>query len=226
MNKKFVRLNELASLYSEKVGSYFHRSRDNVINDEIFEEQYLLIENELCELDIDSWNFLKEETGSLCTAINGKRGWSPLFDKLNEAKGYCFLKSIEYSIISFIPRAKINGIETPDLMGWRDTSQALCEVKTIHVSDDLIAATENMTVFTSQDTLTSGLRKKLEYTFNKATSQINSYTEFTSPEKFIYLIIEYDDGIFFNKEFNEQTRELFNTMSLTDINLLIHNEKK
>ena len=72
---------------------------------------------------------------------------------------------------------------------------------------------------------TDEFKNILKSTFKKAKSQLNSYTKYSNTEKYIYLIIEYDDAIFFRNELNVQTRELFNTMNLMDVNLVIHDEE-
>jgi hypothetical protein len=227
MNKNFVRLNELASLTRDDPNSYFHESLDNLHEEEQPKKFLLSIENELSELDTESWCFLKKEAESLCVISDAdkRRGWTKLFEKLNEAKGYGFFKSKGYSEISFIPRSKRQGVETPDLKGERDASIALCEVKTINSSDYLINAIDNNEVFRSGDTLPEGLTRKLKSTFDKAASQLNSCTQYSNPEKYIYLIIKYDAYPHFRNELNAQTREYFNTLNLVGVNLVIHDEE-
>lgn len=223
MNNEFERLNELASLHRENVNSYFHESHDVAYEG----GQLLSIENELSELDIESWCFLKKEAGKFCVISDKERGWAQLFEKLNEAKGHGFLKSKGYSKISFIPRSNKNGVKTPDLKGERDTSIALCEVKTKSISDYLINSIHNRTVTRPQENITVGLKGSLISIFEEATDQLNSYTKYPNPEKYIYLIIVYDHEVVLDrKKLNVQTRELFNTRKLMGINLVIHDEKK
>lgn len=227
MNIKFPRLNEVASLHQNNEKSRFYKFRETFDEEPEFIQLFTKIENELSELDDESWHFLKKEAADLCIILDAdkRRGWTKLFEKLNEAKGYGFLKSKGFSNINFIPSEKRNGIETPDLKAWQGISQkALCEVKTKNISKDLVDATEKMTAYDSQDNLSPGLKNILEKIFSKANSQLNSYTEFSNPEKFIYLIIEYDDSWIFKKELDAKTRELFNSMKLIGVNLVIHNE--
>ncbi|GJM05729.1 MAG: hypothetical protein DHS20C09_17250 [marine bacterium B5-7] len=105
-----------------------------------------------------------------------------------------------------------------------NTSYALCEVKTIGISDDLISKTENEECFSSSNQHTDEFTIILKSVFDKAASQLTSYAELSNTKKYIYLIVTYDDGFPFRKELNKQTRELFNTMNLSDIDLVIHNE--
>jgi hypothetical protein len=237
MNNKFVRLDELASLTQHIQSSFFHKTYDDYKKVEDFNEFLLSIENELNELDNESWCFLKKEAVSICveSAEDKKRGWAKLFEKLYEAKGYCFLKSKGYSKIRFIPRSKEKGVETPDLKGERDTSIILCEVKTKSISEDFLTEIKESTdsliamkkpTHRPKDKLPDKLKDILKKTFNKAESQLNSYTKYPNPEKYIYIIIKYDDDDLFRNELNVQTRNLFKAMDLNDINLAIHNEEK
>jgi len=181
MNSAYIRLKELVSLHpAEDERSRFSNFWESFCEIPERVQAFTLIENELSELDNESWNSLKDEVKELCIKSDERRGWNQLFEKLNEAKGYCFLKSIRCSNIRFIPRAKKNNIETPDLEGWRNTSQVLCEVKTINVSEDLVSARINISVMSAQNKLTSELINKLESTFTKAASQLNTYSKSSS----------------------------------------------
>jgi hypothetical protein len=228
MNKNFVRLKELASLHRKDKSSYFNEDNDRRRQaNEQFEEFLLSYEKELSELDDESWSILKRESESLCVQFDEDRGWTKLFEKLNEAKGYCFLKSKGYSKIGFITPSKEGGVETPDLKGERNTSIALCEVKTKNISDDLIESIDKAAVIRSQENLSDGLKKNLKSTFKKARDQLNSYAKFSNPVKYIYLVINYDGNPFVDrKKMDMQTRELFQAMKLIDINLVIHGEEE
>lgn len=225
MKSAFTRLNELAYLHRpEDERSRFFRFWESFYEIPERVQEFSLIENELSELDHKSWYFLKDEARELCVKSDERRGWNQLFEKLNEAKGYCFLKLIGCSDIQFIPRATKNNIETPDLEGWRNTSQVLCEVKTINISDELVSARNNILVMLAHNELTSGLKNKLKSTFTKAASQLNSYSKSADTEKYIYLVIIYDDDLDYRRELNAQTRELFNNMKLEGVDLVIPKE--
>jgi hypothetical protein len=229
MNNQYIRLSELVSLHpadDPKSRFYnFWKTFDDIperVQKRV--QAFSLIEKELSALDAKSWSDLKDEVKKFCIIKSDDRGWNQLFEKLNEAKGYCFLKSIGCSDIKFIPRATKNKVETPDLIGRRNTSQVLCEVKTINVSDDLVSARKNISVMEAQNKLTEGITNKLRKTISKAASQLNSYSESLDTEKYIYLVITYDDDIDYREELNIQTRDVFNTMKLDGINLEIHNQ--
>ncbi len=227
MNNQYIRLNELVSLHSSDNKDY-QKSRFYNFWETFYEiteqrvQAFSLIEKELSALDAKSWSDLKDEAKKFCIIKSDDRGWNQLFEKLNEAKGYCFLKSIGCSDIEFI--ATKNNVETPDLIGRKNTSQVLCEVKTINVSKGLVDARINLTVMEAKNRLDEGMTNKLESTISKAASQLNSYSESLDTEKYIYLVITYDDDIDYREELNIQTRDVFNTMKLVGINLVIHNE--
>jgi hypothetical protein len=68
------------------------------------------------------------------------------------------------------------------------------------------------------------LTNKFESTINKAASQLNSYSKSPDTEKYIYLVIAYNDDLDYRNELNTKTRELFNAMNLVGVDLVIHNE--
>jgi len=226
-HRKYIRLSELVSLHHpDDENSYFYNFWETFYESPERVRAFLLIEKELSTLNDISWCFLKEEAKKFCVKPDERRGWNQLFEKLNEAKGYCFLKLKGCSRIRFIPRANKNNIETPDLVGWRKASQVLCEVKTINISDDLLSARRKRSVMCAQNELTAGLANKLKSTITKAASQLNSYSNLPDTEKYIYIVIAYDDELDYKDELNTQTRDLFNTMNLVGVDLVIHNEAK
>ncbi|MFT7490838.1 MAG: hypothetical protein ACI80S_000419 [Pseudohongiellaceae bacterium] len=224
---KYLRLSEIGNMYREKKKSYFHSSFDELHESESFERFLLPYENALSDLDEISWLFLKDEAEKLCISRDKNNRWRELFDKLNEAKGYIFLKSIGYQKISFIPRAKKNGIETPDLKGIRNGSTALCEVKTKNISDAFIDATSNSSVIRTNERLAEKLKPILEKVFRKAESQLNSIEPLSQCEKYIYLVITHDneevDPVFL-KKLNVKIQQLFKSMNTNNLKLVIHGE--
>lgn len=225
MNSKYIRLSELVSLHPlDDESSRFYKFWETFYEKPGRVQAFSLIENELSALDDMSWSLLKAEAKPLCVKSDERRGWNQLFEKLNEAKGYCFLKEMGCTNISFIPRETKSDIETPDLVGWKNTSQILCEVKTINISDDLVSARINKSGMYAQNTLTAGLTNKLESTINKAVSQLNSYSRLPDTKKYMFLVITYDDDLDYRNELNTQTRNLFNTINPVGIDLVIFND--
>jgi hypothetical protein len=226
--QKYVRLSQIGCLYRENEDSYFHPSFDELHDGESFERFLSAYENDLAKLDDNSWEYLKEETEKLCIYQDKNKRWTPLFDKLNEARGYVFLKSLGCKEIAFIRPSKKGGEERPDLKGEKEGSSVLCEVKTKHISDVFINARDNSRVIRTNEILADKLKSILKDTFEKAGSQLNAMPESSKYEKWIYLIINYDnqevDASFPNK-LNSQTRLLFNSMDMGGLKLAIHNEK-
>ncbi len=56
-------------------------------------DHYISLSNELNRLDDKAWEFLKNELKPELCNKNPKRGWTQLFNKLNEARGYGYLLS-------------------------------------------------------------------------------------------------------------------------------------
>ena len=97
--------------------------------------QFRHLERDLQGLDTAAWNFLKSELEPLLTAQDAKRGWQPVWDRLNQAKAYNHLKDAGYHSIEFVPPSTVGGLRTPDLRAELNTTSALCEVKTINISE-------------------------------------------------------------------------------------------
>jgi hypothetical protein len=224
---KYLRLYQIGNMYRENENSYFHSSFDELHESESFERFLLPYENALSNLDEISWSFLKEEAEKLCISRDKNERWREFFDKLNEAKGYVFLKSIGCQEISFIPRAETNGVETPDLKGIKNGSTILCEVKTKNISDVFIDAMDNSRVIRTNEILAEKLKAILEKIFRKAESQLNSMQSLSQCEKYIYLIITYDNEEVdpsFSKKLNVQTQQLFQSMNMDNLKLVIHGD--
>jgi hypothetical protein len=64
----------------------------------------------------------------LLTVRDAKRGWQPLFDKLNQAKAFNYLRWIGWVNVEFIPPSTETGQQTPDLRAESGSNKVLCEV--------------------------------------------------------------------------------------------------
>jgi hypothetical protein len=157
--------------------------------------QFRELENDLQELDTAAWSFFKSELTPLLRARDAKRGWRPLFDKLNQAKAYSYLKHAEYTNIQFIPPSSVAGRETPDLQAELNHAAALCEVKTINVSD--VEANRRFTggVGTVEDQLNAGFFGKLASDVAKAKSQMSAHDPNPATKKIVYVIVNFDDSL-------------------------------
>ncbi len=224
MKYKFPKLFELSNFYLGDERSYFHNFWDKFEEEPERVDAFTLVEGELQALDHESWTILRDEAKELCIKSQGGRGWSQLFEKLNEAKGYCFLKNLGCSNVRFIQRAKKKGVETPDLEGTLCGAEVLCEVKTINISDDLIRARRDTTPITRQHTMTPELAKKLTAVISKANSQLNEYATKPLTKRYAYIVIEFDDSVDYRKELNKEARGLFATFKFNQTVLVIHND--
>lgn len=116
------------------------------------------------------------------------RGWTPLFDRLNEAKGYGYLLDRGCSSPKFI-RSDKKGNQTPDLEASDGTSEYLCEVKTINISDEEIERRKKTKEKDVAYALNNGLKSKLEYDAKKAISQLQGYQGSDNKIKIAFFVI-------------------------------------
>ena len=76
-------------------------------------ELYKRLEDDLQQLDVNSWRGLKKRVVKYTAIREEDRGWDQFFHILSEAKGYLYLKSLGCDEIRFIPEE--DGVRTPDL---------------------------------------------------------------------------------------------------------------
>jgi hypothetical protein len=164
--------------------------------------QYRDLEQDLAGLDTAAWEFLKSEVQPLLQIKHETRGWQPVFDKLNQAKAYNYLKCDGYHSIRFIP--PILGRKTPDLEAHKDSARALCEVKTINVSKIEAGRRLSGGVSSTRDQLENGFFRKLSSDLARAESQIAAYASGTTVIKLAFVIINFDDLL---HEYEDRYRE-------------------
>src|SRR5262245_2362158 len=112
---------------------YFQDFDDSLRDTPLKMAFFLRLEKELQGLDVASWAFVKKEVSPYLSTKDEKhgRGWEQLFNIINQARAYNFLKTLGCSRVHFIPPSRDKGVETPDLQGSLDDMLVLCEVKTI-----------------------------------------------------------------------------------------------
>jgi hypothetical protein len=142
-------------------------------------------------LDADAWTFLKDEVAPLLATRDPKRGWQSLFDKLNQAKAYNHLKDAGYLEIRFVPPSAVKGVQTPDLQA----DGALCEVKTINISEIEADRRDSGGVGTSTDQLDDGFFRKLSSDLRKAKAQMTAYSTGPNTKYIAYVIVNFDDSL-------------------------------
>jgi hypothetical protein len=132
-------------------------------------------EKRLRQLDEQSFQQILERIAPIIPRCNRSevRTCMPLFEILNEAKGYDHLLALGYATVSFIPRPESSHTPaTPDVYGTAAFGEALCEVKTVNLSDEDIAGFGK-----PQDAfygLPEGLKHKIEADYNRACNQLHS----------------------------------------------------
>jgi hypothetical protein len=160
---------------------------------------YERLEEDLQQLDDNTWQELKQKACKYVATKNNRRGYEQLFNTLSEVKGYLYLKSEGYTEVHFIPE---ENTPTPDLYGRCGSSGILMEVKTINTSDDELdwiqANSElrngHMTAREVHIGLGDSLKSKIINTINTAKKQIinHSYTYNEIGRKIVYIIINPD----------------------------------
>jgi surface-adhesin protein E len=138
-------------------------------------KQYDDIESELAGLDEAAWSFLKQEARPYVLKRDKHRAWQQLFDILNQAKAYGYLKREGCQDIAFIPRSTIDGQQTPDLKATDTEGPVLCEVKTLNVSKDEIDRMKTGGVGATQSRLNDAFLNKLTTPLSAAERQMATY---------------------------------------------------
>jgi hypothetical protein len=184
-----ARLYELGDEAGGSPGSYDFDVGDNRIHLKFLRD----LENELQGLDSASWDLLKSEAAPLVAKKDMKRGWQPLWDKLNEAKGYNYLVSLGCSEVGLVRRASAQRQQTPDVEGSLGATKVLCEVKTINPSEDELAHRRDFSVRTISIRLPPGFFSKLKKTLETARNQMAAYCPTPGTRKIALVVINYDD---------------------------------
>lgn len=186
---KFDRLYELRDLGGK--GNYFS-DIDEKLRQPLSRKTLVELAVSLNKLDEESWNYLKGQCKPLLSKVSEDRGWTPLFDKFNEAKGYGDLLCRGCSCIKFI-RPDKNGHQTPDLEASDGTSEYLCEVKTINISDKEIKRRKNAEIKDVAYVLSGELKIKLKGVAGNAASQLMAYPGAKHKIKIALFVIDLDE---------------------------------
>lgn len=190
---KFNRLYELKNICKknkEQRDCYF-ANLDQMLTEQ--NSSYSLLEDNLGRLDDSAWSFFRDELKPYLFKKDKKRGWTQLFDKFNEAKGYGYLLDKGCSSVEFIPPSRVKGVETPDLLGRKGEEVYLCEVKTINQSDIHRERVIERKTGSVDDQLNEGLREQLKAVTGKARKQLESYKCENVLSMIAYILIQNDD---------------------------------
>ncbi len=220
------RLYELKDRITDPTSSdaYFHDFDQNLASSAHVKAVYVRCERTLQGLDDDAWEHLKQEALPFLTTRDKRgRGWQQLFNILNEARAYNYLKSLGCTNLHFIPRSHER---SPDLEGSLVPDRVLCEVKSIGISDEEISfRTGPLKARSLPIALTDSFLKKLRATVETAKQQLLTFDDDRAAVHFIYLNVSFDDFLAELKEayFKQIDDDLAKT-PVTGIKLVICNE--
>jgi hypothetical protein len=198
MVPELPRVNELRALIADpsSESAYFRRDFAERLSGSLTRQRvWVARERELQGLDDVAWAFLKDEAQPYLMQRDRKgRGWQQLFNILNQASAYNFLRQqIRCANVRFVPRDP--STETPDLEGTADGRLILCEVKTIAVSEDEINARREGTGSYTGPGLGEGFFAKLLSDVSKARNQMEAYGGDSITRKIAYIVVDFDDAL-------------------------------
>lgn len=170
---------------------------------------------------MEAWAFLKSEALPLLNAPHPTRGWQQLFDTLNEAKGYNHLVNIGCKNIKFIPRAKTDKVQTPDLRGCLGAAKVLCEVKTINVSDHEAERFATGGVRTTLRYLEKEFFDKLSSVIYTASSQLLAFDKDSADRRIVYVVFNFDDRLHeYADEYQKQIKAYIAHASMPNVEVV------
>ena len=228
LRMQLPRVYELRDLISDPTSpdAYFHNF-DKYVPDSVHARAiYDRLERDLQGLDGDAWEFLKSEASPyLVRKDQGGRGWQQLFDILNQARAYNYLKTVGASNIRFIPRAKQRRVRTPDLEGVLDAGTVLCEVKTINISRKEVRARNEFTLRNIATRLDDGFLHKLKSDITEAKEQLHAYDATFGVRHYVYINLCFDDSLGeYKEEYFRQVDRYLSSHPVPGIDLVFHND--
>ncbi len=209
--------------FSISLGSrqaYFRRD-DDKLSHPWKRQSFIELEGELQGLDTEAWVALKSDALPLLRAKHPTRGWQPLFDTLNEAKGYNYLVRIGCKDVRFIPRSTIAGVRTPDLRAMLGPARVLCEVKTINRSDDEINRWHVGGVGTTLTRLDDKFLNKLVKAIDLAASQLAAFDSEATARRIVYVVVHFDEKIECQDEYRKQIETHIASLSTPAIEIVL-----
>lgn len=224
------RLYELRDLIADPSSSdaYFQRDFDDRLqNSDHVRQIYARWESDLQGLDAAAWESLKNEVSPYLTRRQSGRGWEQMFNILNQAHAYKYLKGLGCSNIHFIPRFTDR---TPDLEAVLGSCSVLCEVKTINISQDEVKARvktrQTPTVRFTETKLKDGFFGKLDFDIADAKSQLHAYDSSETAQCYIYLNFAFDDFFAeYKEQYFQQIDEHLSRNPISGVQLVFHNDE-
>jgi hypothetical protein len=222
------RVYELRDLIADLASpvSYFQDFENRFQDRPDWRRAFVCWEKEFQGLDNDAWTFLKSEASPyLVHKDRIGRGWQQLFNILNQAPAYNYLKSIGCSNIRFIPRPGKQNKKTPDLESFLYSGKVLCEVKTINTSDREVQARRESTARNIKNQLKEGFFRKLHSNITEAKQQLYAYHSTSAARYFIYFNVCFDDFFGdYQEEFFRQIDQYLLDNQIPGIELLFRHD--
>lgn len=150
--------------------------------------QYRAYERALSTLDSESWIVLRDKAIAHFTDHRIGQRKQGFFNQLNDAFAYQYLVRRGYKHVRIL---RETGKTQPDIEYLDGGEKRFCEVKTIGISDAVIARRIKVQVTSSSiyQELSSGFLSKLESTLNVANCQIKA----RRGTGLIFLVMYFDD---------------------------------
>ncbi len=150
--------------------------------------QYLAYERALSALDVESWAVLCEKAVAHFTDHRKGQRKQGFFNQLNDAFAYKHLVRRGYGKVRVLREV---GKTQPDIEYVDGRSRRYCEVKTIGISDDLIARRDEVRAHSSRIyyDLSPQFLNKLRSTVEAADQQVKA----RGASGLIYLVVHFDD---------------------------------
>ena len=150
--------------------------------------QYRAYERALSILDAESWAVLQAKALAHFTDHRLGQRKQGFFNQLNEAFAYQYLVRRGYKHVRIV---RESGKTQPDIEFLNGREKRFCEVKTIGISDEVIARRAKVQVTSSSiyQKLSGGFLSKLQSTLDSADCQIKA----RRGKGLIYLVVHLDD---------------------------------
>lgn len=152
------------------------------------------LEDEMQQLDAEAWSALLRKA---VPYVHVRDEWgyhAQLFDRLNEAKRYIYLKRLGYQDIEFV--SEESSKPTPDLCAHLGPTVTLMEVKTVRESEwqknyfEIPAAERKAVRGISEPP--EGLKKKLLATVAHGRRQLSASEYLNASNRILYLVVRLD----------------------------------
>jgi hypothetical protein len=220
--RRVYELRDMAQIHPSPEG-YFSDFDNKLKESPVRLKHFRDIEAELQGLDAAAWNDLRARVSPLLALRTEKRGWQPVFDTLNEAKGYNHLVSIGCINVEFIPASSVRGQRTPDLQGTLAGARVVCEVKTINVSEVEAIRRTNGAVGSISLQLSDGFFNKLKFDLETAQNQMTAYDTGNSVRRIVYVVVNFDDNLHeYAGDYSEQINSFVAANPIPDIEVIFH----